>query len=239
MHTLYLEHAGRYSHNTDMPTGKTHPAPAHRDAHRNRVLALAALVQAVSLTQTIARKGMADESDMRACLSSLFADPHTDIAAAYGGLRRLGTGLRHLAFLLQGQRLPEAKELLTHVSGLMALERKLSKRPDMLDALRTGMQRIGKQADYFDSIMHPNFIAGLAGLYGNTISTMKPRIMVHGRPVYLRQSSNTNRIRALLLAGIRAAHLWRQHGGGRLKLLLSRQSMLREIDSLLKEAADY
>jgi len=222
-----------------MPAGKKIPTPSQNNTRRNHVLALSALVQAVTLTQAIARKGTADETDMRACLNSLFADHHTDIATAYGGLRQLGTGLRQLSFLLQGQQLPQAKEMLTHISGLMALERKLSRQPDMLSTLRTGMERIRKQAEYFGAIMHPNVIAGLAGLYGDTISTMKPRIIVHGRQIYLRQSDNTNKIRALLLAGIRAAHLWRQYGGGHLKLLFSRRGMLRDIDALLKEATDY
>jgi len=237
--TTSLECDGRHGHNTAMPDDKKISSPSRNDTQRNRILALAALVQVVTLTQAIARKGVADEADMRACLNSLFVDRHTDIAAAYGGLRRLGTGLRQLSFLLQGQKLPAAKEILTHVSGLMTLERKLSGKPDMLGTLRTGMKRISKPAEYFNSITHPNVIAGLAGLYGDTISTMQPRIIVHGRPVYLRQNENTNKIRALLLAGIRAAYLWRHHGGGHLKLLFSRRGMLRDIDALLKEATDY
>ena len=57
--------------------------------------------------------------------------------------------------------------------------------------------------------------------------------MVNGDPVHLNNSENANRIRALLLAGIRAATLWRQSGGGRLTLLLRRNPLLLETRMLL------
>ncbi len=213
--------------------------PPQHNNQRNRILALAALVQAVKLAQSIACKGMADETDMQACIGSLFGGRQADIAQAYGELRCLCTGLRQLSFLLHGQELVQAKEMLTQLSGLIALERKLGKQPGMLNSMREGMERISRQAEYFDSILHENVMAGLAGLYGDTISTLKPRIIVHGRPVYLRQSANTNKIRALLLSGIRAAHLWRQNGGGHLKLLFSRRRLAHDVDLLLKEAASH
>ena len=52
--------------------------------------------------------------------------------------------------------------------------------------------------------------------------------MVHGAQIHLAKPDNANRIRALLLAGIRAARLWRQSGGSRLRLLLRRKLLLQE-----------
>ena len=80
---------------------------------------------------------------------------------------------------------------------------------------------------------HSNTVARFADLYLKNISTLSPRIMVNGDPVHLNNSENANRIRALLLAGIRAATLWRQSGGGRLTLLLRRSPLLRETRMLL------
>jgi high frequency lysogenization protein len=62
---------------------------------------------------------------------------------------------------------------------------------------------------------------------------MKPRIMVSGDAVYLQNSDNVNRIRALLLSGIRAAMLWRQIGGRRRQLLFSRQKYVDNCKNLL------
>ena len=57
--------------------------------------------------------------------------------------------------------------------------------------------------------------------------------MVRGEPEYLSQAGNANRIRALLLSGIRAAVLWRQLGGNRLRLLFSRSRIVRCAHGLL------
>jgi len=64
---------------------------------------------------------------------------------------------------------------------------------------------------------------------------MSPRIIVHGKPELLSQSNHTNRVRALLFSGIRAAHLWRTHGGSHFHLLLRRRSLSREARQLLHD----
>jgi len=57
--------------------------------------------------------------------------------------------------------------------------------------------------------------------------------MVQGKPEYLNTPTNANRIRALLLAGMRAAVLWRQLGGNRLKLLWTRRGIVERAEALL------
>jgi high frequency lysogenization protein len=72
-----------------------------------------------------------------------------------------------------------------------------------------------KHIDYFGSINSPQVIARFADIYHKTLSTLSPTIHVHGNPTFLQQSDNVNRIRALLLAGVRASILWQQKGGKR------------------------
>ena len=55
---------------------------------------------------------------------------------------------------------------------------------------------------------------------------MGPRIIVQGDQGYLSNPDNAARIRALLLAGIRAAVLWRQAGGTRWNLILGRNKLV-------------
>jgi high frequency lysogenization protein len=50
-------------------------------------------------------------------------------------------------------------------------------------------------------------VACLAETYSETVSTLSPRIMVTGEPNLLNRPEIANRIRALLLAGVRAAVL--------------------------------
>jgi high frequency lysogenization protein len=47
--------------------------------------------------------------------------------------------------------------------------------------------------------------------------------MVEGNPAYLQQPVQVNQIRALLLAAVRGAVLWRQLGGSQLRLLFRRR----------------
>jgi len=207
------------------------------------VLALAAMAQAAHLVQGIARKGLADSAELACAIDSLLTTPGSDGLHAghlYQGTHRLRTGLILLQRLLNGEELEsdikQAKELMSYCAAMMALERKLASDREMLDRLGNGIDRIKKQRDYFGGAMHDNVIAAIAGLYGETISTLKPRIIVHGKPELLSQSSNTNRVRALLFSGIRAAHLWRTFGGSHFQLLLRRRTLAREARQLLHDS---
>ncbi len=207
------------------------------DALTQRTLALAAMLQTVRMVDRIARKGAMDRDDFATLVQSIFPTRVEHAEALYGHPEKLRVGLRLIHDLLSGHETSRAKELMRYTVALMSLEKKLSSDPDMLARLADGIQRIRKQADYFNSVTHESVIAAIANLYGETLSTLKPRIIVHGKQEFLRQSEHTNRIRSLLLAGIRAAHLWREHGGNHLTLLLRRKAILRTCDQLLRESS--
>jgi len=207
---------------------------SHTTALSQRATALAAMTQAIYLVNGIARKGVVDTEDSRVMMESIFSDgsDHSTVLDLYGGVQSLDTGIRICIKLLQGEKLPEAKDLMLYSAGLTALERKLGKDAAMCQKLADGMCRITNQRQYFGDAMHHNVIAAIADLYGDTISTMKPRIIVRGKTDYLSQTNNTQRVRALLMSGLRAAHLWHKHGGGHLSLLLRRKALLRELELL-------
>ena len=204
----------------------------------SRATALAALTQSVYLVDCIARKGVVDIEDFRTMLESIFAEGGSDAAAhnIYGNLPALQTGLRISSKLLRGDALPQTKALMAYSAGLLSLERRLSKDAEMRRRLAEGMKRIDKQRHYFGDPMHANVIAAIADLYGETISTMKPRIIVRGKAEYLSQTTNTQRVRTLLMAGLRAAHIWHRQGGGHLNLFFRRRALLKELEQLQNEA---
>jgi high frequency lysogenization protein len=70
-------------------------------------------------------------------------------------------------------------------------------------------------------------------LYTDTISTLSPRIVVNGKPQYLKTERTVDWVRTLLLAGLRSAVLWRQLGGGRFDLMFGRKKIMREAEALL------
>ena len=65
--------------------------------------------------------------------------------------------------------------------------------------------------------------ARLAEIYVDTLSQLRPRVIVHGNPQHLSNAQVVAQIRALLLAAVRAAVLWRQVGGSQLRLIVRRR----------------
>ncbi|MDG4550087.1 MAG: high frequency lysogenization protein HflD [Candidatus Contendobacter sp.] len=195
----------------------------------DRAVALAGVLQAVDLVRNIARRGQTNALDTETCLNSLLQIDAANSAAIYGGVARLRTGLRLLEQQLEQ---PRDMELTRYAVALLGLERKLAQRPELLTMLRDGIEDVLRNLPHFP-VDHGNTIARFANLYLNSLSTLTPRIMVSGDPTHLNNPDNANRIRALLLAGVRAAILWRQSGGSRLTLLLRRNPLLRETRRLL------
>jgi high frequency lysogenization protein len=82
-------------------------------------------------------------------------------------------------------------------------------------------------------LLHQDVMAKLAETYEATLSKIRPHVMVQGNQKHLTNPANINKIRTLLLAGIRSAMLWHQSGGSRWKLLLGRKQLLAEPERLL------
>jgi high frequency lysogenization protein len=198
----------------------------------DRCLALAGVFQATELVQQVARKGQADPQAVEATIGSLFYIDADSVAEVYGGLEGVRVGLHTLRVQLSNPRSSEGLEVTRYAVTLLQLERRLHRRRELLEALRTGIERISVQVSYF-SRTHDTVIAALDDLYRNTISTLTPRVIVHGEPSFLEDTGRARLIRALLLAGVRSAVLWRQSGGGRWNLLFGRASMLATAEQLL------
>jgi len=198
----------------------------------NQTIALAGLTQAVYLVQRIARTGSADNDDMEASLASILKLNADDVPDVYDGLSKLKTGLKLLETQLGAPEHVDT-ELARYAAALVFLERKLQQNPAMLEKIRAGVDKATAQAAHF-GLLHDNVLASLADLYQETVSQLRPRVMVVGEPLHLNNPANAKRIRALLLAGMRSAVLWRQCGGRRWKFLWHRHKMRDEARRLLK-----
>jgi len=198
---------------------------------RDRVIALAGLCQAVHLVDHVARHGHCAPGPRRAALHSLLQRHPEDVEAVYGGLGGVEVGLRQLHRLFDHHSTKDRNRL-RYAIQLIQLDAKLQKRREMVRHLAAGIEDAGRRLRHFD-LDHPTLAAHFAGLYSDTISTLRPRILVRGEPIHLNDPGNANWIRALLLAGIRSARLWRQCGGHRLGLLLGRRRILDQCADLL------
>lgn len=208
---------------------------------RNRTISLAALFQAVDGVNQIASSGNVDQDILRSAIDSLLKDESDNIEDLYGGLSELRTGLRSLMHQLGSgsmdqQGRPKNVEATRYTINLLYLEKKLSASPETFRQLLDGIADAQEQLEFFEAT-HTNIISRLAEVYTKTISKIGPRIIIKGDQTHLGNPDNAAKIRVLLLAGIRAALLWRQAGGTRWKLLLARGAMQKEAQRLLGVSA--
>lgn len=202
----------------------------------DRILALAGIYQGASLAQQIGHHGLCDSQAMEASIYSLFQIDAADVPAVYGGLGRLRTGLDLLHRQFAGSAGRDL-ELTRHVIALLALERKLAKRPEMLERISEGLSLASERLQHFP-MLHPNILAQLAEIYTDTISRIPPRIMIRGDALHLQNPDNQHKIRSLLLAGIRSAMLWRQVGGNRRQILFGRRRIQQTAKEMLERARE-
>ncbi|GGC73839.1 high frequency lysogenization protein HflD [Marinobacter halophilus] len=200
----------------------------------DQTIALAGLFQAASLVRQIAHNGSCNEESLETCIRSLFATDPASTLDVYGGeLSDIREGLDALSTSLAQQSRPQDVEILRYVLNLIQLESKLKRNSDMLEVIGSRIDQARHTASHFGYI-HSNLISNLASIYGDTISTFRLRIQVSGNPQVLQQEENAAKVRALLLAGIRSAVLWRQSGGHRWQLIFSRKKVIHHARELLR-----
>jgi high frequency lysogenization protein len=201
---------------------------------RDKTLALAGIFQATALVKNIAVNGLTDKHDFEICIRSIFETDPESVEAVYGQVEYLRTGLTTLIEQLGEKSSQRDIDIARYVISLLHLQGKLSKNKIMLDALTNGIERARRQTEHFH-ITHENVIANLADIYSETISQIPPKIMVSGENQYLSNPEQANKIRALLLAGMRSAVLWAQLGGSRWQILLRRRRFSQEAERIFKE----
>ena len=193
----------------------------------DRVLALAGIAQALQQVRRIAETGHSDAAVVRTAMDSVIRIDAPSPAAVYGDVRQVEPGLRLLRdyFGNQGK-----DELLPRLAlSVMQLERRFVREGATVAKVQAGIAAAAARAGELGDPAHPNVLAAMGGLYAETISQLKPRIMVQGNPHYLGQAGVVAEIRALLLAAVRSAVLWRQLGGSYWDFLFSRKAMLEAI----------
>jgi high frequency lysogenization protein len=202
------------------------------EGKRDQALALAGVIQAASLVVQVAKTGLLPQDSFEACIRSLFSFDPASTSEVYGGLQGLNLGLRTVQDILASVGLATHGEALKYSLNLYQLERRLAKRDDLLARIASGLQDAGKLAtDY--STAHEKVLTAIAHLYTDTISTLGNRIQVSGDIRHLQNSNNTDKVRVLLLAGIRSVVLWHQLGGHWWHLLLHRQRLREDVSRYL------
>ena len=202
---------------------------------REQAIAMAAVVQAATLVEQLARTGDVPKEYAEPLLKSLFIQNPKSFDDIYGSASQtIHLGLKTFSTMASGVQAGISPDVTRYTVAILQLENKLKRDRKTFAALGDGIQQASRQAEHFDAT-HENTIAAIAEVYKQTLSTMSFRIHVTGNPTYLQNPQTANKVRALLMAGIRAAILWRQVGGSRWHLLLKRKQYLQEIAQLLPQ----
>ncbi len=198
-----------------------------------QTLTLAAICQVAYWVQKISRQGVVDEQDFSMLLNSIMITSPENTLEVYGGdLARMKLGLQTVISHL-GNSKNKDPEITRYVVSLISLERRLTKQPKKMSELGQRIDQSQRQLAHYD-IDSETLVASLASIYSDIISPLGTPIQVSGNPEILKQTSNQHKIRALLLAGIRSAVLWRQIGGKRRTILFSRSKIVECAEQLLK-----
>ncbi|MDQ2701801.1 MAG: high frequency lysogenization protein HflD [Pseudomonadota bacterium] len=195
----------------------------------NRMLALAGVAQALAQVRRIADTGQADAAVLATSLDSVFRIDAASPVAVYGDASELRPGL----LLLRGYFRNESEDALLPRLGLavLQLERRFV-RDEAAGRVHKRIMALAPEAARQGST-HPDVLSALGTLYADTVSKLRPRVMVQGNPHYLGQAGVVAEIRAVLLAALRSAVLWRQLGGSFWDFVLRRRQMLEAIEAAL------
>jgi high frequency lysogenization protein len=201
---------------------------------KNRTIALAGVYQAAVMAHELANSGaIRDANSWEASLKSLYKIDSTSTEDVFDHkINDLALGLSALvkSFNKDSHYINVIKYTIT----LLALAGKLQTRPEMMAEIGKGLND-SKVLQNNEEPFNRDVISKLAQIYSKTISQMQPRVIVAGQPFHLKDPAVTEKIRAILLAGIRSAMLWRQLGGTQLQLLFKRNAYLNEAKSLMTQ----
>jgi len=202
---------------------------------RDRTLALAGVFQAAALARQLARRGYADEEPLRASVRSVLIIDALNTVSVFGGIDGVRLGLMSMS-TQSGSA--EDIEITRYVVSLCQLARRFYRSPEVVERVSNELAAI--QEDVSSSAtgdFPPDLFERFAELYKETLSGLKPRIMVQGEQEYLGNDHVRAQIRAVLLAGVRAGVLFTQLGGSRWQLLLQRRRYLDTAAALLEEVS--
>ncbi|MEO3678783.1 high frequency lysogenization protein HflD [Rheinheimera sp. FR7-31] len=199
-----------------------------------QIIALAALCQALKLVQQVARSSELDKDAVSLILQSVAVIDAERPLQIYGDdTANLGEGFKLIVDQL-GDKPQKDVELTRYIVGVLALERRLAKTPANLARLGDKLQHLQRQLQHF-SVLDDNMLANLADIYSDCISSLGGRIQIYGHPELLKQPAVQHKVRALLLASVRAAVLWRQAGGSRLNFIFKRRKLVEQARQMLAQ----
>jgi len=206
-----------------------------KNSFYKEVIALAGIMQAAELVELLANSGTAPVENLESSLASILKTNPGTVEEIYSGqvnfIPGLSLGFRVLGDMLEQKKQPPNNRL-RYAVGLIHLQGKLQSNDALMDILGNRIDQMEARLEHFD-LTHERTLASLASIYEDTLSTFRFRLQVTGNTMHLQNPLVVNKIRSVLLAGIRAAMLWRQVGGKRWHFILYRKKLLTTLKTII------
>ena len=196
-----------------------------------RALALAGCLQACYLVVGVARSGLVGQDSLQGTLESIFVTNPEKTIDVYAGGNGVRTGLRLCMEIFADFDFSTHGETLRSALAVINLEKKVARTPELLRSVGAGISAIEQHRNLNAlGATEDDVVERLSTLYEETLGKVEPRIRVLGQQKHLQNRANTARIRALLLAALRSAVLWRQLDGHLTQFIFGRGKLLRSVN---------
>ncbi len=208
------------------------------DKKLRQCLALSGVAQSAYMVRQLGHHGMVGQDKLNTLVRSLFITSPQSTIDVYGSVSRLNLGMQVLQEIIRNDDSNDSlksPEVMRYFLGILHLERKLAARQDLLRIIGKRLDKLEHDTLNSHDLASLMLLKQLAELYQDTLSTLPYRIQVSGEVSFLKNVEVADKIRAVLLAGIRSAVLWQQSGGRRWQLLFTRQKINRNLHVLLNK----
>lgn len=204
----------------------------------DQAMAFAGVFQAATLTHQLAATDDYDGHALHHLGLSVLRRDADSAEAVFGSVHALRLGLDCVTRIFSGRADASTREVFQYAAGMHQLSVKLGSDRRAQAAIGAGLEELrGRHIEHAAHFDHDDALhEDLSALYARTLSRMRPRIIVRGSEGRLTDPLVVSRVRTALLAGIRAAYLWRQLGGRRWQVVIWRGDYHRRAKRLLKRA---
>ena len=186
-----------------------------------QTICLAVTIDICIIVHRLARTGSTDENRLcrhtATCLNFDAADPRT----LYGDPRGYTDGLNFIADTLSGKVNAEQMEVFKMVNSALQLQRSLRRSPGVEARLGESLHVLNPED--FEVPFPPSSWTSLNDIYVESLSLLRPSIIVRGAEGHLQNPNVVAKVRGALLAAVRSAYFWYQLGGRRWHMMFWRR----------------
>lgn len=193
------------------------------------------LYQSAEMIHQIATTGKCSYEDFKHIIMALKISKFQSIEETFGSTAHLHSGLRACKTYYSMQPSHDTAatiQINRYFAELFKLASYLRKNPNLLTKIGDKVAESTPDFAELDENIE-QLIRHFATMYSEIISPNAPRILIRGTENHLKIEFNAQKVRTLLLAGLRIVLLWRECGGKQWHLFIRRKKILETCHQLL------